>query len=194
MFSDCYRSLISLDGHFLCLAAKKIYLLILLLGLLSCQPQAEGSIEAPPDEVGLGLSGLNYTDMPIGDMYVNGSWGGGVSSHNGCCGFAGGVTLPYPWRPGIKVTVKWSDDELYRKDPNALYTQEVEVPRYDMIYSGYLWVAFFPGHKIKVYASGVGPGYPGFPGGLKMPATYCEESEDCRSWRDSGLPPREGYY
>lgn len=169
-------------------------LLVVCIVLVACFEDNSDTGQSSPDEVGLGLSGLNYTDMPIGDMYVDGSWGGALNSHNGCCGFAGGVTLPFPWRQGVKVTVKWSDDELYRRDPEALYTAEVEVPHYDMIYSGNLWVAFFPGRKVKVYASAVGPGYPGFPDGLKMPATYCEEDEDCRNWRDSGSPPREGFY
>lgn len=167
---------------------------ILCGGATSCRGQDAGPQELPPDEIGLTLSGLNYTDMPIGVMYVNGSWGGGVDAHSGCCGFAGGVELPYPWKPGTKVVVKWSDDELFDKDPAALYTAEVEVPRYEMIYSGFLWVVFLPGKKVKAYASRVSPGHSDFPDGLQMPRKICNESPECRDWLRRDSPPREGYY
>lgn len=49
-------------------------ILVLCGGAASCREQGAASQELPPDEIGLALSGLNYTDMPIGVMYVNGSW------------------------------------------------------------------------------------------------------------------------
>lgn len=169
---------------------------LLLLSLTACglagADRAGESDE--PTRIGLGLSGLNYTDMPIGPYYVNGSWGGAVNAYNGCCKFAGGVSLPYPWRPGTTVEVKWSDDELYAKDPDALYTAQVEVPKYERIYVGHLWVAFFPGRQVRVYASGVGPGHKDFPDGLKVPRTYCREQPGCLEWLKSRNPPREGHY
>lgn len=171
---------------------------LMLVALLSaCGMQATESGESTPVEpgrIGLGLSGLNYTDMPIGRFYVNGSWGGGAPAHNGCCKFAGGVSLPYPWESGTTVEVKWSDDELYDQDPQALYTEVVEVPQFGELYGGYLWVAFFPGKEVKVYASGVGPGHHDFPDGLKAPGDYCVENIDCMEWLRSGEPPREGHY
>lgn len=162
--------------------------------LAACRSSEKDVAQFAPDEIGLSLSGLNYTDMPIGSIYVNGSWGGGVQSYNNGNGSAGSVALPYPWRPGTKVTVKWSDDALYGRDKNALYTVDVEVPPYPMIYSGYLWVAFFPGRKVKVYASGYYPGHVDFPDGLLTPAETCKRDPACIEWYRSKKPPREGYY
>ncbi|WP_082746609.1 MULTISPECIES: DUF3304 domain-containing protein [Stenotrophomonas] len=175
-------------------SVRVFVLLVISSGVVACQRQEAHATGPLPKTVGLTLSGLNYTDMPIGAMYVNGSWGGAVNAHNGCCGFAGGVSLPYPWKPGTKVMVKWSDNELYRKDPGALYSEEVEVPPYEMIYSGFLWVAFLPEKKVKVYVSDFLPGHPDFPSGLQIPWNECNESPECKAWYVSKLPPREGYY
>ncbi|WP_172837747.1 DUF3304 domain-containing protein [Stenotrophomonas nitritireducens] len=174
--------------------ARALILLVLCSGTAACQRREAHATGAVSGEVGLTLAGLNYTDMPIGAMYVNGSWGGAINAHNGCCGFAGGVSLPYPWQPGTKVLVKWSDNELYRKDPAALYSEEVEVPPYEMVYSGFLWVAFYPEKKVKVYVSDFLPGHPDFPSGLQIPRKECDESPDCRAWYVSKSPPREGHY
>jgi len=173
-------------------------LVILLMGILgalsACQASENDAHQSAPDEIGLSLSGLNYTDMPIGSIYVNGSWGGAVQSYNNGNGSAGSVALPYPWKPGTKVTVKWSDDALYVRDKNALYTEEVEVPPYPMIHSGYLWVAFFPGRKVKVYASGYYPGHLNFPDGLLTPAETCKRDPECMDRYRSKVPPRAGHY
>ncbi len=184
----CLLILVSENG------LRLFVILVLCGGAASCREQGAASQELPPDEIGLALSGLNYTDMPIGVMYANGSWAGGLDAHSGCCGFAGGVGLPYPWKPGTKVVVKWSDDELFDKDPAALYAAKVEIPSYEMIYSGFLWVAFLPGKKVKVYASRFSPGHPEFPDGLQVPRKICNESAECRDWLRGDSPPREGYY
>lgn len=178
----------------ICRSFRILVFAILCLALCGCYLGSADTEQQPQDEIGLTLSGLNYTDMPIGAMYVNGSWGGGLPAWNGCCGFAGSVGLPYPWRPGTKVVVRWSDDELYEKDPAALYTAEVEVPPYGMIYSGFLWVAFYPGHVVKVYATQYSPGHPDFPEGLQVPKKDCKESPECREWLRGDAPPRKGFY
>lgn len=173
-------------------------LVILLMGLLgalaACQASEKDGSQFAPDKIGLSLSGLNYTDMPVGSIYVNGSWGGAVQPYNNGNGSAGSVALPYPWKPGTKVTVKWSDDALYVRDKHSLYTEEVEVPPYSMISSGYLWVAFFPGRKIKVYASGYYPGHLNFPDRLLTPAGTCKRDPECMDWYRSKAPPRAGHY
>ena len=184
----CLLSFASKNG------SRLFVILVLCGGVASCREQGAGSQEPPPDEIGLGLSGLNYTDMPIGSIYVNGSWGGAVQSYNNGNGSAGSVALPYPWKPGTKVTVKWSDDALYVRDKNALHAEEVEVPPYPMIHSGYLWVAFFPGRKIKVYASGYYPGHLNFPDGLLTPAETCKRDPECMDWYRSKAPSRVGHY
>lgn len=165
-------------------------LLALLLLPTGCQP-AE-----PPEEetIGLSLFGLNYTDVPVGVFYVNGSWGGSSSPYGAGLKTAGSVGLPAKWRPGITVTVKWRNDLMWEKDRESLVTSVVEIPPYGKIYSGYLLVAFLPGGVVKAYASGVGPGHADAPGGLENPGQYCIKQPGCIEWYDSGKPPREGHY
>jgi hypothetical protein len=160
------------------------------LWLAGCKP-------APPPEpetIGLEIFGLNYTDMPIGEFYINGIWGGNVTPYGAGLKIAGSTSLPAKWRPGIKVKVQWSDDRLYAEDKNALMTTEVEVPEYGKMYGGFLLVAFLPDRKIKVYASSFGPGHPEAPGGLMNPGEFCQAQEGCIAWYRSGQPPREGHY
>ncbi len=123
----------------------------------------------------LNLNALNYTEIPIGKFYVDGTWGGNVRSRIGsgglgilCC-----VSLPKKWRPGLTVTVEWRDDEMYKNDPNSLTSRVVPVEKYEYFSDGFLWVLFFQGGKIKAYASQWMPGFPGFPEGLQAPNVAC---------------------
>ncbi len=121
------------------------------------------------DRAGLSLYGLNYTDVPISDFYVNGTWGGNVSPYAAGLSTAGSIGLPGRWHPGIKVTIQWSDDRLYAIDKKALMTAEVEIPKNGKLYGEFLLVAFLPGRKVKAYASGLGPGHVNAPDGLPPP-------------------------
>ncbi|OWB17987.1 DUF3304 domain-containing protein [Xanthomonas oryzae] len=175
--------------------------LLMLAGCGAGNSSAPSSAQAQEtDTVGLSLFGLNYTDVPIGIFYVNGVWGGNSTPYAAGLSTAGSIGLPAKWHPGIKVKVQWQDDFLYDQDKDALTTAEVEVPRYGKIYSGYLLVAFFPGRKVKVYASDYIPGFYDRPGvnnkpyGLRNPGKYCLEQPGCDEWYDSGKPPREGHY
>ncbi|KAB7767477.1 hypothetical protein CKY51_11310 [Xanthomonas maliensis] len=168
----------------------------LLLLLASCKPggsSAAGTADQP-ETIGLSLYGLNYTDVPIGIFYVNETWGGAVVPYAAGLKTAGSIGLPAKWHPGIKVKVQWQDDFLYAQDKDALTTAEVEVPKYGTIYSGYLLVAFLPGRKVKVYASGVGPGHKDAPDGLQNPGEFCQRQPGCPEWYRSDKPPREGHY
>ncbi|AOJ69124.1 MULTISPECIES: DUF3304 domain-containing protein [Burkholderia] len=127
------------------------------------------------DAMSLKLNALNYTDIPIGTFYVDGTWGSTVASRIGsgggrviCC-----VSLPTKWRPGLTVTVQWQDDNLYKKATNAMASRVIPVEKYDYFSDGFLWVLFFPNDKIKVYASQWMPGFPGFPEGLQAPNEAC---------------------
>ncbi|AEQ95506.1 lipoprotein, putative [Xanthomonas oryzae pv. oryzicola BLS256] len=169
--------------------------LLMLAGCGAGNSSAPSSAQAQEtDTVGLSLFGLNYTDVPIGIFYVNGVWGGNSTPYAAGLSTAGSIGLPAKWHPGIKVKVQWRDDLLYDQDKDALTTAEVEVPRYGKIYSGYLLVAFLPGRKVKVYASGVGPGHKDAPDGLENPGEFCLKQPGCDEWYDSGKPPREGHY
>ena len=85
----------------------------------------------------------------------------------------------------VKVTIKWSDDELYEKDKSALYTKEVPLEKYPPKGGSYVYVAFFPNHEVKVYLTDWGPGWEGDPYHLEDPTDAClkrkppQERETC---------------
>ncbi|ABC38815.1 DUF3304 domain-containing protein [Burkholderia thailandensis] len=137
--------------------------------------EGEEVAQSEGDTMSLNLNALNYTEIPIGKFYVNGTWGGNVRSRIGsggigilCC-----VSLPKKWHPGLNITVEWRDDEMYKNDPNSLASRAVPVEKYEYFSDGFLWVLFFPGGKIKAYASKWMPGFPGFPEGLQAPNVAC---------------------
>jgi Protein of unknown function (DUF3304) len=147
-------------------------------------------------EIGLKLSALNYTDVPIGTFYVDGAWGGNVPSRIGSAG--GGimccVSVPQKWRPGLTVTIEWRNDAMYRRNPDAVASRIVPVEPYGSFSDGYLWIVFFPGDKIKVYASPWLPGAREFPEGLQAPDEACpghftilNSSSACPT-PDAGIP------
>jgi len=159
-----------------------LWLAMLMFVLLStgCKPShSEPANAGADDELGLSVQVLNYMDEGIGVVYVNGEWAGSMSSHAGGNSIAGSVGLPAKWRPGLTVEVEWQDDALYAKDPNGLYKATVPVERYDTIHSGFLWLAFFPGKKIRAIPSGTSPGFPGFPDGLRNPFDLCMRDAKC---------------
>lgn len=133
---------------------------------------------APPvaenDEIGLTVEGLNYSDTSVGPFYVNDQWAGNALSYAGGRSVATSIGLPKVWHPGLTVTISWSNDALYAKDPKALYSRVVEIPRYGGFRGGSFWVAFLPNDQIKVYASQYAPGHPEFPDSeLINPRQYC---------------------
>ena len=138
---------------------------------------ASTTAQADNDTLGLNLNGLNYTEVPIGDFYVDGTWGAAIPSRIGswgsrviCC-----VSLPRKWHPGLTVTVQWQDDNLYKENPDAMASRVVPVEPYSPFFDGFLWVLFFPGDKIKVYTSNYAPGHPAFPEGLQQPGESCPD-------------------
>lgn len=125
--------------------------------------------------IGLKLNALNYTDVPIGTFYVDGTWGGNVPARIGSAG--GGITccvsVPRQWRPGLTVKVEWRNDEMYKRNPDAVASRVVPIEQYGSFSDGYLWIVFFPGDRIKAYASPWLPGAPAFPEGLQPPNQAC---------------------
>lgn len=98
-----------------------------------------------------------FTDIGIGDLYVNGTWGGNSYPHTGgghsvCC-----VLIPEKWRPGLVVNIKW-----IRGDGNPKqYSYRAEVPPYAE--SGALQVLFLDNDIIKVYVNDYWPCTPMHP-------------------------------
>lgn len=151
-------------------------LLLVLLPMIGCTPAAPAE-----DDLGLSISVLNYTDDPFGVVYVDDVWAGNMGSHRGGTGIVGGYGVPRTWRPGMMVKVEWQDDALYDKDKEGLYRVDVEIPKYTEKHPGILWVAFFPGHQVKVFVSSYGPGHPLFPQGLKPPMDLCDADPVCKA-------------
>ncbi|KGC51985.1 DUF3304 domain-containing protein [Burkholderia pseudomallei] len=146
---------------------------------VSPQAGAKGAAvsQAGDDTMSLKLNALNDTDVPIGAFYVDGTWGSTVASRIGsgggqmiCC-----ASAPGKWHPGLTVTLRWQDDTLYKKDPDAMASRVVSVGKHEHFSDGFLWVLFFPNDRIKVYASQWMPGFPGFPEGLQTPDSPCPE-------------------
>ncbi|BAX57278.1 DUF3304 domain-containing protein [Burkholderia stabilis] len=191
----------SLNAGSTTIAARLLMFMAILLGAVGCSratdvPGAASAAQAgsaapaaAPETMGLKLNALNYTDVPVGAFYVDGTWGGTVPARIGsgggaiiCC-----VALPKQWHPGLTVNVQWRDDNLYRKDPKALASRVVPVERYDAFSDGFLWVLFFPHDRIKVYASQWMPGYQGFPENLQAPDEACPGNFTLRN-SDSRCP------
>ncbi|CAJ4482420.1 lipoprotein [Burkholderia pseudomallei] len=163
-----------------------IALSLVLLATLGagCKPTEQQAAAAQQDEeLGLSVRVLNYMDEPLGDVYVNGVWAGGMASHAGGFGVAGAIGLPAKWHPGQTVEVEWQDDTLYRKDRDATYKANVPVEPYDVKNDRPtdLWLAFMPGNKIRAIASSYGPGHVKFPADWKYPEKACAEDALCAS-------------
>ncbi|MGA3891526.1 DUF3304 domain-containing protein [Ralstonia nicotianae] len=145
-----------------------------------CKPsQMQAAKASEEKEIGLKVQVLNYMDEGLGVVYVNGVWAGSMSSHAGGHSIAGAIGLPAKWHPGLTVEVEWRDNPLWEKDPNGLYKTQVQVEPYDIKYDGYLWLAFFPGNKVRALPSSTSPGFHGFPDGLKYPAVVCQADPAC---------------
>lgn len=156
-----------------------------LLGLTACSKAEAPKASVEDETLGGAIGVLNYTDIPIGSVYVNGEWAGGMVPHAGGTKWIGSASVPKHWDPNFKVTVKWSDDELYEKDKKALYEKQVPVEKYPPKGGSYFYVAFFPNHEVKVYLTNWLPGWEGDPYHLEDPTNAClkrkppQERETC---------------
>ncbi|SPA33534.1 Hypothethical protein [Cupriavidus taiwanensis] len=157
-----------------------------LFGMVGC-----GKAEAPQaaveedDTLGGQIGVLNYTDVPIGVVYVDGQWAGGMVANAGGTSWTGAISVPKQWDPNFKVTIKWSDDELYAKDKKALYSKGVPVEKYPPAGGAYFYVAFYPNQEVKLYLTRGLPGFKGDPYDLEDPTDAClkrkapKERETC---------------
>ncbi|WP_410002848.1 DUF3304 domain-containing protein [Pseudomonas chlororaphis] len=147
--------------------------------LLACQTGPE-MLAAP-------VTGYNHTSAAINWFSVNGAGGGNVGPHQGggsqvCCG-----VIPRHWTPGLRAIVEWErDPDPYsssmwleqpysdawtkrmeaKKRQYARHKVVVEIPRYDE--PGSLKVHFLPCNEVRVSATGITPGYPGYPYNFPM--------------------------
>ncbi|KJJ97304.1 hypothetical protein UB44_16775 [Burkholderiaceae bacterium 26] len=144
-----------------------------LLGLTACSKAEAPKANVEDETLGGAIGVINYTDIPIGAVYVNGQWAGGMVANAGGTKWIGSVSVPRHWDPNFKVTVKWSDDELFHKDEKALYEKKVPLEKYPPKGGSYIYVAFFPNHEVKVYLTDWLPGWEGDPYHLEEPKQAC---------------------
>jgi hypothetical protein len=163
--------------------SKRLWLIgtvVLCLLAAGCKPKEQTPSSQEGNEIGLTVMGLNYSGIPIGVFFVNDQWAGNAQTYAGGRSIATSIGVPKIWHPGLKVTIKWQNDELYKKDHDAMVTTEVPIPKYEPFLGGSFYVAFLPGDQIKVFASPVSPGHPDFPDpDLINPQDYCLIRPEC---------------
>ncbi|SCB21703.1 DUF3304 domain-containing protein [Cupriavidus alkaliphilus] len=144
-----------------------------LFGMAACGKAESPSAAIEDDTLGGQIGVLNFTDVPIGVVYVNGQWAGGMVANAGGTKWIGSISVPKHWDPNFKVTIKWSDDELFAKDEKALHTKEVPVEKYPPEDASFFYVAFYPNQEVKLYLTKWGPGAEADPYRLEDPKEAC---------------------
>lgn len=119
--------------------------------LIACSETNDADIE---------LSGLNYTDIGISAFSVDGYQGPGIYPNGGGGKFVCCVTIPRRWRAGMKVTVRWTEDDLV---PGEWKERVVKVPEYTNQNMGSFVVHFYPGDIVKVLVTEKIVGHPDYP-------------------------------
>jgi len=125
--------------------------------LTACQPKEEKDEGVPA-----GITGINHTRTYIAEFYVDGTWGGNISSiQNGggggstvCC-----VALPSQYSDGLTAKVRWNHTEDVDNWKEAVATV---FPYPDG--AGRAWVHFMPDDSVQIVVSNFGPGHPQYPG------------------------------
>lgn len=129
--------------------------LLLLFAALSTGCLATGQVSA------MDLVGYNYTDEHVEAFTVNGYPGPNIYPHSGGGKFVCCISVPREWKPGMTVTVKWTDDR--NANPIPWKTRVVEVPAYTPEDISRFAVHFFSGGEVKVLVTTKGPGHPDYP-------------------------------
>ncbi|WP_445620917.1 DUF3304 domain-containing protein [Kushneria sp. Sum13] len=154
--------------------------------LLTLLPLAACSESSDRHRVGVGVSGVNYTDQSFGGYAVRepgaekSSAGGeplGPYSAGGvmCC-----YNLPKEWHEGLQVelvirrglkstTSEGRSREFAERKKNGTVNDyiRVDVPRYDNADNATLWVEMLPEDQYKVVVSDVDPNHEDWPGDIK---------------------------
>lgn len=152
-----------------------------------------GCMAKESEMLGAPVEGYNHTSAAINRFTVNGAGGPNLGPYSGgggqvCCG-----SVPRYWRPGLRAIVEWEKDpsrgygswperpysEAWNKrmdEHRSHYTRHravVEIPQYDS--PGPLVVHFLPCDTVRVAATPIVPGHPGYPYNFprKMEDTEC---------------------
>ena len=110
------------------------------------------------DSVPLEVVGYNHTDRDIGDFYVNGGWGSLLMKHSGGGGFTCCISVPPIYKPGMTVTVTWTDEA--GENPHS---REIPVPPYGPNDFGHFAVHFLRDGQIKIFVTAYYPKHPLYP-------------------------------
>lgn len=125
--------------------------LFLFLSLSACSGTNNANLE---------LSGLNYTDNGISMFSVDGYGGHSIFPNGGGGAFVCCVTIPRKWHVGMKVTVRWTDDD---RVPDSWKERVVDVPEYTKQDMGAFAVHFYPDDTVKVLVTSKIVGHPDYP-------------------------------
>ncbi|WP_316880979.1 DUF3304 domain-containing protein [Ralstonia wenshanensis] len=107
------------------------------------------------------IAGINYTDIYVSLFTVNGYPGPNVMPHGGGGKFVCCISVPEVWKPGMTVTVKWTDKR--NANPIPWKTRVVEVPQYSPDERGVFVVHFFPNDEVKVLVTRITVGHQNYP-------------------------------
>jgi hypothetical protein len=130
---------------------SSVAILLLVFAFVGCTDTTHANTE---------LSGLNYTNSWITAFSVDGYYGHGISPNGGGGAFVCCVTIPTRWHKGMKVTVRWAEDESV---PSSWKEQIVDVPQYTEHDIGGFFVHFYPRDIVKVLVSTKMEGHPDYP-------------------------------
>jgi len=111
-----------------------------------------------------GIVGVQHLGPTHGitEFYANKAWGGNVGREGGGGGVVCCVMLPWSWRPGLLVEVRWevwadrnqtevNADNSKNKSIKKMYIANVPVEEYGE--PGDLYVHFFPNGRVRVVST-----------------------------------------
>ena len=113
------------------------------------------------------FSPYNFTEEPISDIYVNGTWAGNVMEHSGggagvCC-----ATIPRKWQKKLSVEVRW-----LKSDGKTWIKKNAMIPEYTAPAS--LQLLFYKNDDVGVYVMDYWPCSDKHP----MPKDVCNAKEN----------------
>lgn len=131
----------------------KLRISIILLSVLlnACSDTNNANIE---------LSGLNYTNNWITAFSVDSYEGHGIEPNGGGGKFVCCVSIPREWHTGMKVTVRWAEDE---RISDSWKERIVEIPKYTKQDISTFAVHFYPGNTVKVLVTSKTARHPDYP-------------------------------
>lgn len=124
---------------------------LLAVSSIACSEANKASIE---------LSGLNYTNTWITAFFIDNYGGHGIEPNGGGGAFVCCVTIPREWHAGMKVTVRWTEDE---RIPDSWKKRVVDIPRYTKQDISTFAVHFYPDDTVKVLVTSKTARHPDYP-------------------------------